>query len=137
MANALWPNTLDLESARKACKSAAVGAFIVAGLTAIVAAISLGGSTIIAGINGWAFLDAGIFALLGLFVWRCSRVAAVITLAMFILERVMMMAQNGIAGFPVALILLYYFIVGVRGAFAYHRMQSETAKATAAGGTIG
>jgi hypothetical protein len=136
MANALWPDLNDVAAARKACQGAAVCAFLVAGITALVAVIALSGKSIIPGIDAWALVDAAIFALLGFFLRRCSRIAAVITLALFIVERVSMMASGGIAGLPLALILVVYFIGGARGAFAYHRLQAAQ-QPSAAGGTIG
>ena len=139
MANALWPNINDLEAAKKACKAASIGAFIVAAMTGIVAGIAMAGSSPVAGIDGSAFVDAAIFAILGFFLGRCSRTAAVITLALFIIERIYMMAQGvAPAGIAVALILIVYFIGGVRGAFTYHRLLAQqNAQAKAAGGAIG
>lgn len=138
MANAFWPDINDLESARKACRAAAVGAFIVATITGIVAAVAVAGSAPIAGIDSSAFVDAAIFAILGFFLRRCSRTAAVITLVLFIIERIFMMAQGGApVGIIVAVILIIYFIGGVRGAFTYHRlMAQQDAQAKAAGGSI-
>ena len=139
MANAFWPDINDLESAKKACGAAAAGAFIVAVITGIVAAIAMAGSSPIAGIDGSAFVDAAIFAILGFFLRRCSRTAAVITLVLFIIERIFMMAQGGApAGLIVAIILIVYFIGGVRGAVTYHRLLAQqSAQAKATGGTIG
>ncbi len=137
MANAIWPDVQSIDNAEKACHTAAICAFVVAGITGLVAGIALAGSSVIPGINGWAFLDAGIFALLGFFLWRCSRTAAVIALVLFILERIQMMASNGIAGLPLGIVFILLFIGGVRGAFAYHRLQQAAKAASAAGGTIG
>ena len=139
MANAFWPDIHDIESAKKACHAAAVGAFFVAAITGLVAAIAMASSTPIAGIDGSAFVDAAIFAVLGFFLRRCSRTAAVIALVLFIIERIFMMAQGGApAGLIVAIILIVYFIGGVRGAFTYHRlMAQQNAQAKATGGTIG
>lgn len=140
MANALWPDVNNLDAARKACRSAAVCAFLVAGVTAIVAVIALSGTSVIPGIDAWALVDAAIFALLGFFLLRCSRIAAVITLVLFFIERIgMMVASDGFspAGFPITLILLVFFIAGVRGAFAFHRLQAAASQPSATGGTIG
>ena len=138
MANALWPDVGNIEAAKKACKGAAISAFLVAGVTALIAVIALAGSSLIPGINGWALLDAAIFGLLGFFLLRFSRTAAVIALVLFIVERISMMASNGIAGFPLALILIVFFIGGVRGAFAYHHLAGQAdAQSKAAGGNIG
>jgi hypothetical protein len=138
MANALWPDLTTVDVAKQSCKHAAVAAFIVAGITGIVAAIAVAGTVVIPGIDAWAFVDAGVFALLGFFVMRCSRIAAVITLLVFVVERLMMLASGGIAGLPVALILIVYLIGGVRGSFAYHRLsKQQDVQAKAAGGPIG
>ena len=139
MANAIWPDVNTLESSKQACRNAAGAAFIVAALTAIVAVIAMTSGTAIVGINGWALVDAVAFAVLGIFLRRFSRTAALIALVLYILERVAMMADSpSPAGIPLAIIFVLFFLGGVRGAFAYHRLNAEqSAQANAAGGTIG
>ncbi|MDP9268517.1 MAG: hypothetical protein M3P27_09380 [Acidobacteriota bacterium] len=139
MANPFWPEVTDLESAKKACRTAAGAAFFIAGLTAIVAGIALAGTTVIPGISGWALVDAAIFLVLGIFLRRFSRTAAVIALVLFILERISMMTQDtSPASLPLGIFLTLMFITGVRGAFAYRRLSAATdTQARAAGGTIG
>jgi len=139
MANPLWPDVNDLESATRACRTAAGAAFFIAGVTALVAAIALAGTTIVPGINGWAFVDAAIFLVLGIFLRRFSRAAAIVALALFIIERINMMLQStSPASLPLGLILTVLFVAGVRGAFAHHKLNAAAnTQARAAGGTIG
>lgn len=140
MANALWPDLKDLGSSQQACRNAAGACFVVAAITGLVAALALAGTTLLPGIDGWALVDAGIFALLGLFLRRFSRIAAVFALVLFLLERILMLAEHPTpAGLPLALILAVFLIGGVRGSFAYHRLlqQQNDAQAKAAGSSIG
>jgi|GEM_PF-6964132 len=141
VANPFWPEVKDLESAKSACRTAAGTAFFIAGITAVVAGIAVAGTTVIPGIDGWAFADVALFVVLGIFLRRFSRTAAVIALALFMLERVSMMIQGtSPASLPFGIILTLLFITGVRGAFAYHRLINAAAADTqtkAAGGTIG
>jgi len=141
MANPFWPELKDLESAKSACRTAAGTAFFIAGLTALVAGIAVAGTTVIPGIDGWAFVDVAAFVLLGVFLRRFSRTAAVIAVVLFLIERVsMMMKDTSPASLPFGVILTLLFVTGARGAFAYHRLMNATAADTqtkAAGGTVG
>ena len=140
MANPFWPEVKDLETAQSACRTAAGAAFFIAGLTAIVAGIALAGTTVVPGINGWALADAAIFAVLGIFLRRFSRTAAVLALVLLIIERISMMSQGtSPASLPLGIIITLLFITGVRGAYAYHRVMNAATdtQAKTAGGTIG
>jgi len=124
--NLWWPDTGNLEGARAACAAAATGAFIVAGVTGIIAVIAIARSSAVMGIDGFAFLDVGIFAVLGFFLRRHSRVAAVLALAMFVAEKISMaLKTGGITGWPLAIVLLLCFISGVRGSFGFHRLNAR------------
>ena len=118
----LWPQITDAESARKAAYLGAGVAFWVAGLTAVFAV--LGMLNVFKLLDGSALVDATIFAVIGFFVRsRMSRVAAVLGLAFYIIERVYMVTTKGAsAGLGIlAILFTLYFIAGVRGTFAYHR----------------
>ena len=69
-----------------------------------------------------AVVDAVIFAALAFAIWRNSRFAAIVGLAIFILERVWMLQNSGRTPGIISLVLLVMFVNGIRGTFAYYRL---------------
>ena len=123
---ACWPAIHDTETARKAALNGAQSAFFVSAVTGLLALLSV--FEVLNIVGPWAFVDAALFAILGLTIRRSvSRVAAVSALALFILERVDGFYTRGVTAAVgvVALMLLMGFVSGVRGAFAYHRYQKQ------------
>lgn len=122
--NRWWPDVSDLNNAERAANEGAGAALFVAGVTAIVAALALSLSKPIIGIDGWGLVDAAIFGAIALGTYRKYRSAAVCGLALFIVERVYMLATqppNG-GALVVGMFFLLGFINGVRGTFAYHKL---------------
>ena len=117
---AYWPPIYDAETARKAALNGAQAAFVVSGITALLAALAV--FDILNIVDAWSFVDAALFAGLGFFIRRMSRVAAVLAMALFIFERVDAFYSRGVTSAVglVALMLLIGFVSGVRGAFSYH-----------------
>jgi hypothetical protein len=74
-----------------------------------------------------AFFDAGLFAIIGYFVYRNSRVAAVLGLIEYA-AWLLLAPPNSIRG-PTCLvvaIVLIAFANGIRGTFAIHRFRRRT-----------
>src|SRR5947208_257280 len=76
--NWLWPEITDLESAAAAGRDGAAVAFVIAGITAVFAVLALFDVANV--VSPWAWIDACVMALLGLFIRRMSRAAAIIAL---------------------------------------------------------
>jgi hypothetical protein len=123
-----WPNVDNLEGAEDACRLAMWCAMLVAGVTTLFAFLALSGIRIVP-INGSALVDAAIFAAVAYGLWRRSRIAAVAGFVLFLIERVYMVIQTGsIFGAGVlGIVLLIGFLNGMRGAFSYHKLQSQPA----------
>src|ERR1035437_6973905 len=84
---AYWPTIHDAETARKAALNGAQAAFFVSAVTDLLALLSV--FDVLNIVGPWAFVDAALFAILGLTIRRSmSRAAAVSALALFILDRV-------------------------------------------------
>jgi hypothetical protein len=68
-----------------------------------------------------------VYGLIGMMIYRMSRLAAIGGLLLYLLERVVMMAQTGAGGGNIALIIIFAFafVNSIRGTFAYHRMRSD------------
>ncbi len=117
-----WPSIHDGQTARKVARQAFWAAIIVVVITAVFAALAMAGSPL-GGITAGAFVDAAIFGLVAVGIWRMSRIAAVAGLAIFALEKVLMFQSLQRPGnLLVAIALLFAFANGVRATFAYHKL---------------
>lgn len=120
-ANWWWPTIVDQESAKEATKSGYFAAVFVAAATAVVATISIMLGNDMIPIDGWAYIDAVLFAVIAWRIKNYSRIFAVIGVVLFIIEKAMLAQTQGAAGWPLAIILLLMLITGARGTFAYHK----------------
>lgn len=118
----LWPKIVDAETARGAVNQGFWAAVLVAATTTVFATIALVLQKDVASINAWAYLDAIIFGVIAWRIRRFSRAFAVGGVALFVIEKSLMIADSHgpVAWLLLALILLLMFINGARGTFAYH-----------------
>ena len=130
-----WPKLTDLKESEKAAHQGAVVCFLVAGGTAIVAGMSVWLDKPVLGMDAWAFVDAGIFAIAGWRIWRLSRIWAVLALAIFIIETVYAVESSPAipaAGAYVRVVLALALIGSVRGTFAYQSFKKKESAASLA-----
>ena len=112
-----WPDISDRETARKVSRQAFWAAIAVVGITLLFATLAAFGTSV-AGITPGAFLDAAIFGVIAVGIWRMSRVAAAAGLVLFGLERILIARDNPKGGgLIVAIALLFAFANGVRATF--------------------
>lgn len=126
--NVFWPDIDDAKSAHKACLNAAVMAFFVAIVTGVVAWLQASGKiNILPGIEKMAFVDVGLFILIGVGLCFHSRVAALAGLLLYMAERAWMIKTAGFQAGQVVGIVLFglIFANGVRGAFAWHKNKKK------------
>jgi hypothetical protein len=77
----------------------------------------------LAGFNLWNLADAVLIAGLAFGISRRSRVCAVVMLVYFVASIVMLVARTTLyANAAVEAIFVYFYIEGVRGAFAWHSL---------------
>jgi hypothetical protein len=125
--NWLWPDITDSEGAAAAGREGAAASFVIAGITAIFAVLAFFGVANM--VSPWALIDAGVMAVLGLFIRRMSRVAALAALAWFIVARIQGAVARGFASnVLLGLILLAGFVSGIRGTIAYHQFAGKRNK---------
>lgn len=85
------------------------------------------------GIGPLAFIDAGLFAIIAVGLWRMSRGAAVAGLVLFVAEKILGAIESGsFQGAHVAAVLILAFVHGVRGTFALARLTATPRPAHAA-----
>lgn len=120
----IWPSVVDIASAEKAAKQGAWAAVICAVITSVAAFIGHLNSNFY-GFDAWAFLDAGLFAIVAFGIFKLSRVAAVFGLFLYSLERAVMWAEHGPKNPVLALIFILFFISSVRGTMEYHKFKKQ------------
>lgn len=128
--NWFWPDVSNVDEAKKACRSAMWCAVFVASLTTIVALIAISGfKGMPLPVDGSALLDAAIFAGIAFGLSRYSRVAGVAGFVLFLFERLYAISKAGflMGGGILGIVLLLAFLNGMRGAFAYYKLQAQTA----------
>jgi hypothetical protein len=124
-----WPEIKDQEGAKKVCHTAAAAAFLIAIITTVIIILSLRGVELFSKINELAFFDVGLFLIIGVFLYRCSRIAAVMALLLYAFEQYeMIRITKPQWSFTIVLFLLF-FINGIRGAFAYHAIKRKEGEA--------
>jgi len=124
-----WPDVSNVDEAKKACRVAMWCAIVVASVTSLFSVLAMAGTRIgNLPIDGSALFDAALFAGIAFGLSRFSRFAGVAGFALFLLERIFMIAKGGPAagGLFMGIFLLLGFLHGMRGAFAYHKLQSQT-----------
>jgi len=115
----------DEQSARKVARQAMWAAFFVAIVTGAVSFLSGSGVPVVKGVGPTAWLDAVIFAVLGVGIGKMSRAAAVGALLLYIVERIAMAPVAGLS--PVMMIaMVSCFAQGVRGTWAFHKFRQQS-----------
>jgi hypothetical protein len=123
MANWAWPEIVDEDSARDAVHMAGGWAGVVAGLTTLLAVISIFGGVSVMGIRAWSLVDAALFGIVAWRIWCGSRAFAVAGLSLYALE-----VLYGVVTHPpgvgiLTIIIMLALINGVRGTFGLHKFE--------------
>ena len=131
-----WPELTDLKESGGAAHQGAGACFFIAGVTAIVAGMSAWQGKSVFGMDAWAFIDAGVFAIAGWRIWRLSRIWAVLALTIFIIETVYVVESSPAvpaAGAFVRVVLALALLGSARGTFAYHKFRKASSGVTGDG----
>ena len=122
----IWPSCEDLDSSKEAALNGAKVAFFVAVGTSIVAFLHIQGILkIFEGMGAEAFVDAGLFFVIGIGLLKISRVAAVAGLLLYIAEQCYMFRMIGRPNF-MGILFSLVLLGAVRGSFAYHRFKKAS-----------
>ena len=116
------PDLSNEVSALTVCHSASWACFIVAIVTAALAIF----------VNHAAFLDAGLFALIGLGLRKALRTAAVGGFVLYILEQIANIVAGQIPSI-VAILISVILFNGIRAAYAYQRFRRSPSPLPAIG----
>jgi hypothetical protein len=132
-ASAWWPDVSDLQKAQKATRYGFWVAVIVATVTAISASLALYLHTSILGVDATGLVDVVLFAAIAFGIDRKSRVAAVAGLVLYVTESAYMLAAGSRSSSSLVLTAIFtlYLVHGVRGTFAYRKLSTLAATASA------
>jgi hypothetical protein len=123
-----WPDVSNMDGAKDACRMGGWFAVIVAIVTAIFALLALAGTRLM-GITSAALVDAILFGAIAFGIFKHSRFAAVAGFALYLLEKLYAISQQGVlAAGVLGVIFLIGFLNAIRGTFAYHKLLAEQAK---------
>ncbi len=123
--NWFYPQITDLESAREASHQGVWACAAVAGVTLLFYGLTHFNINPLR-LTSYALIDSALFLLLGVGIYRKSRTAAVLGLALYVLERIFGSIEYGFKGSAVLVLVVIAFVNSVRGTFAY-RKYLETA----------
>jgi serine/threonine-protein kinase len=102
-----------------------VAGLVSVGFTLVLVMVSFTGTSVL-GIDAWALLDVAFMAGLTFGVYRKSRTCAILLLAFFVLNKILMWVEsNTLAGMPLAVIFGWFYVQGVMGTFEYHRWMRD------------
>ncbi|TFW30494.1 hypothetical protein [Massilia horti] len=116
-----WPTITDQASAIEASKAGYWAAVIVAVVTAAFATFALMLQKEIVAVGPLAYIDAVLFAVIAWRIKKYSKFFAVAGVVLFVIEKALLAPAQGVAGLPLAIVVLLMFVNGARGVFAYHR----------------
>jgi hypothetical protein len=130
MRNAWWPSVETKSGAKEAAHQGAGAAVFVAAVTALFSILAMFGVQILAGFSPTALFDAAVFGVAAWRIYRMSRAWAVVGLLGFVAERGYALYAHGFnvgVGIIVGVVILFAFINGVRGTFAFHKLSKTPA----------
>lgn len=125
-----WPSFGNIADTEQAANMGFWAAVFVAGVTTLIASVSVFFRHQVMGIDPLAFVDAVMFAVIAWRIRRRSRAFAIAGLVLFTIEKIFQFATQPLAltGIFMAVVLFVCFINAVRGTFAYHRMLAASAQ---------
>jgi len=126
-----WPDVSDLDGAKDATRYGMWCAILVSAVTTLFVGLSFLGIRLM-GISAGALLDAVLFAAIAYGLARFSRFAAVAGFVLFLAEKIYTAVTMGsILGIgALGVVILFGFLNGVRGVFAYQKLLAKTAVQT-------
>ena len=128
--NWFWPTITDLDTALEAAKGTMVSGFLVAGITLAFVIIAIVQQGAVMTITPWAIIDVVLFAAIGIGGKFHVRAAGIAGPVLFVLEKLYGFSQGqvpGAGGMVFALMILAFFITGMRGILAVHKFRAAKA----------
>ena len=119
----LWPKILDLTSATRAARSAVAISSFIAGITVLLVLSSIWLPQNPLNRPPAALIEAALWLAIAFGIYRMSRVAAVVGLALLLYNIALV---GGVFSWPSLLFAIFLFSA-VRATFVYHRISEQSA----------
>lgn len=122
------PFAMDRQVAVKAINTGAIAALVSASITLIIMLVAMGSrganETLDYFNDIWILVDIAMILALAFFIWRKSRIAAVLMFVYFLVSKITISLENGkVSGIFLSVIFLWFFFQAVRGAFTWHNLE--------------
>lgn len=122
----LWPEMDSQKHAKNAAKQAVGAALFSAVITAALAIASVYGYSVPGFVDVYSLIDVAFLVVLAYGIWKMSRAAAGIALIYFVFSSIVVLTEGGTGSIVVRMFFLLAYINGIRGTFAYHKMNKTT-----------
>lgn len=116
-----WLEIVDIEIAQRAAKYGYWAAVWVGVFSTVVATVALATSTDTNFLDGGAYVDAVLFFFVAGRIKKYSRAFIVIGTLLWVLEKIIFIHVLTVFDWVQTVFVLFFFIHGLRGVFAYHR----------------
>lgn len=124
-----WPDIQTRTDAKNLSQRASVFAFFIAAVTAGAVYLQTHHKIqLMPDLDAASYIDAAAFAVIGFFLLKCSRLAAVSGLVLYSLDQAILIQQNGYRFSILPLLIFFGFVSAVRATFDYHAMKSGESK---------
>ena len=131
-----WPDIDDMDSAKKAAHTGAGAAFFITLVTGTLTFLETQGYFKLLGLGPEAYIDAGLFLIIGLGIYFMSRIAALAGLGLYGFEQVVMIKSGGGRFSLMTIYLVLAFVNSIRATFAYHQIKKDQPKDTGPAGPV-
>jgi hypothetical protein len=113
----------DRASCERAIKNGGIAAMISAGITGVFAVIGLFTSSsnkrLAYMLDPWLLVDAGFIVVLGIFIFKKSRIASTLMVLYFITSKIIVWHDIGVANLAVAAIFFLAYFTAMRATFIW------------------
>ncbi len=121
----LWPRIDDLTSAHRAAQQGLIAALFAAAITVVSSPVATWGPAALRG-RVWHIADVVLWLAIAAALYYKSRSAAVVALALFVVERAIEFSHSVRAlGIILAVFFVFFFISAVRGTFRHHELGGQ------------
>lgn len=120
-----WPDIDTIDEARKIARNGAAISFLISFATALITFLETQGYFKLFGFGPEAYLDAGLFLMIGTGIFFYSRIAALAGLCLYVFEQYHMMKSGATQVSFVAIYFTLIFLNALRAAFDYHHFKKQ------------
>jgi hypothetical protein len=117
--NWIWPKIVDTNSAKKAAYQGMYASIFIAGSTLLLLGLSLQGFNPL-NLDTYSLIDILIFAIIAWRINAMSQTAAILGLALYILEQILFYDEFGFRMNGIRIIIIFAFINSIRGTYSYN-----------------